>query len=95
MPAFIVARVDVTDPEKFKKYQSLTPNAISTNGGKFIARGGKTVTLEGAEETRRVVLLEFESVEAAQAFWDSPEYAEAKAARENASDFQAFIVEGV
>jgi len=81
MPAFIVARVDVTDPEKFKKYQFLTPNAISTNGGKFIARGGKTVTLEGAE--------------AARAFWDSPEYAEAKAARENAADFQAFIVEGV
>jgi len=95
MPAYIVVRVDVTDPEKFKKYQALTPNAIAANGGRFIARGGKMVTLEGDEETRRIVLLEFEDVEAAEAFWHSPEYAEAKAARENAADFQAFIVEGI
>ncbi len=95
MPAYIIARVAVTDAEKFKGYQALTPNAITTNGGKFIARGGRTVTLEGDEETRRVVLLEFKDVAAAEAFWNSPEYAEAKAARENAADFQAFIVEGL
>jgi len=95
MAAYIVARVNVTDAEKFKGYQALTPNAIETNGGKFIARGGDVTTLEGDDETRRVVLIEFPDVETAKKFWNSPEYAEAKAKRENAADFQAFIVDGV
>lgn len=95
MTAYVIVRVDVTDPEKFKGYQALTPNAIAKNGGRFIVRGGEVTTLEGADETRRVVVLEFETVAAAKAFWNSPEYEEAKAARANAADFQAFIVEGV
>mgnify|MGYP002631336137 CR=1 FL=1 len=95
MPAYIIARVNVTDAEKFKGYQALTPNAITKNGGKFVVRGGDIVTLEGEPETRRVVVLEFADVAAAKAFWNSPEYSEAKAARENAADFQAFIVEGL
>ena len=95
MPAYIIARVNVTDAEKFKGYQALTPNAITKNGGKFVVRGGDIVTLEGEPETRRVVVLEFADVAAAKAFWNSPEYSEANAARENAADFQAFIVEGL
>ena len=83
MPAYIVARVDVTDPVKFKGYQALTPGAIAAHGGRFIARGGDVTTLEGADETRRVVLLEFPDVATAKKFWDSPEYAEAKSKREN------------
>lgn len=95
MTAYIIARVNVTDAEKYKGYQALTPNAIATNGGKFLARGGEVTTLEGNAETRRVVVLEFETTDAAKAFYDSPEYREARAARENAADFEMFVVEGV
>jgi uncharacterized protein (DUF1330 family) len=95
MTAYVIVRVKVTDGDKFKGYQALTPNAVAKNGGKFIVRGGDTITLEGENETRRVVVIEFADMAAAQAFWNSPEYAEAKAARENAADFQAFIVDGV
>ena len=95
MAAYIVARVKITDPVKMKAYQALTPAAIEKHGGRFIARGGDVATLEGDEETRRVVLIEFKDMAAAQTFWNSPEYAEAKAEREGGADFQAFIVDGV
>ncbi len=95
MAAYVIARVNVTDPEKYKGYQALTPNAIAKNGGKFIVRGGAITTLEGEAENRRVVVLEFADVEAAKTFYDSPEYKEARDARENAADFQMIVVEGV
>ena len=94
MGAYIIVRVKVTDGEKYKGYMALTPDAVAKNGGKFIVRGGDTITLEGDEETHRVVIIEFADMAAAQAFWKSPEYADAKAARENAADVQAFIVDG-
>lgn len=95
MAAYVVARVKVTDPEKFKGYQALTPGAIAAHGGKFIARGGDVTTLEGEPETNRVVLIEFADMAAAKRFWDSPEYDEARQKRIGAAEFQAFIVDGV
>lgn len=95
MPAYVVARVEITDAGKMKEYQALTPAAIEAHGGKFIARGGDVVTLEGDDETRRVVLIEFPDMTTAKKFWDSPEYDEARQKRIGAADFQAFIVDGV
>ena len=95
MSAYVIARVNVTDLEKYKGYQALTPAAIAKNGGKFLARGGPVVTMEGEDESRRIVVLEFDTVDAAKAFYDSPEYREARDARENAADFQMIVVEGV
>ena len=95
MPAYIIARVAVTDGEKYKGYQALTPDAIAKNGGKFIVRGGDISMLEGPAEDRRVVVLEFPDAATAKAFYDSPEYLAARKAREGAADFQMFVVEGV
>jgi len=95
MTAYVIVHVTVTDAEKYKGYQALTPDAIAKNGGRFLVRGGPIVTMEGDEENRRVVVLEFESVDAARAFYDSPEYREARSARENAANMQMIIVEGV
>lgn len=95
MSAYIIVRVNITDAEKFKGYQALTPAAIAAHNGKFLVRGGEVATLEGAEETSRVVVLEFETVEAAKVFYDSPEYMEARVAREGAADFHMIVVEGL
>ena len=95
MPAYVIARVNVTDPDKYKGYTALTPAAIAKNGGKFLVRGGPVVTMEGDDESRRIVVVEFDTVEAAKAFYDSPEYREARDARENAADLQMIVVEGV
>ena len=49
MTAYMVARINVTDMEQYKKYIAVTPDIIESFGGRFIARGGETVTLEGPE----------------------------------------------
>lgn len=94
MSAYLIALVDVTDPVQYEDYKMLTPHAITTNGGRFLARGGEAEALEGPKENRRVVVLEFDSVEQARAFWDSPEYLEAREVRAGAAEMQAFIVPG-
>jgi uncharacterized protein (DUF1330 family) len=95
MPAYIIARVQVTDPEQYKEYTKLTPAAIESCGGRFIVRGGKTVTLEGEPETRRLVVIEFPTMEQAQAFYDSPLYRTARGVRAGAAIGQFVAVEGV
>lgn len=94
MTAYLIARVDVTDWDAYREYMKLTPPLVEAHGGKFIARGGEVVTLEGEEETRRVVLLEFPSVADAQTFFDSPGYSEARAVRANAAEAQFVVVSG-
>ena len=95
MPAYLIARIHVTDPEKYRGYMALSPAAIEKYGGRFLARGGEIATLEGEPEERRVVIVEFPSLEAARTFYDSPEYREARAAREGAAEAQFFVVEGL
>ncbi len=63
MPAYIIARVDVTDWDRYREYTKATPAAIEHFGGRFIVRGGEMITLEGPEETRRLVVIEFPSLE--------------------------------
>ncbi|PJK29528.1 DUF1330 domain-containing protein [Minwuia thermotolerans] len=95
MAAYVIARVNVTDPEKYENYKALAPAAIKKYGGEYLARGGALATLEGDEETRRVVVLRFADMKAAQAFYDSPEYQAAKKEREGAADGQFIVVEGL
>ena len=93
MAAYVIAHL--TDAENYKGYQALTPDAIAKNSGRFLVRGGPVITIEDDEESRRVVVLEFEYVDAARAFYNSPEYREARNARENAAEMQMIIVEGM
>ncbi len=95
MSAYLVARVNVTNPEKYKNYTTLSPAAIAAFGGKFLVRGGETETLEGQEETNRMVIVEFESLDKARAFYHSEQYTAARREREGAADGQFIIVEGI
>ena len=95
MPAYIIARVKVTDPLRYAKYTQVTPAAIAQYGGRFIARGGQTISLEGPAESSRIVIIEFPSLERAQAFYRSPEYSQAKALRTGAAEAQFIAIEGV
>jgi uncharacterized protein (DUF1330 family) len=95
MTAYLIARVEVTDPEQYKKYIAVTPGIIARFGGKFIARGGENVTLEGPEEKRRVVLVEFPSLEKARECYASAEYKEAMKLRQGAANMSMVVVAGV
>jgi uncharacterized protein (DUF1330 family) len=68
---------------------------IAAYGGKFIARGGAITVLEGDWRPTRLVIVEFPSAERAQAWWNSPEYAPAKALRQATSEGTLLILEGV
>jgi uncharacterized protein (DUF1330 family) len=94
MAAYIIARVDVTDWERYREYTKATPEVIARYGGKFIIRGGEIVTLEGEPDRRRLVVIEFPTLERAQEFFHSPEYTRVKALRAGASVGQFLAVQG-
>ena len=94
MPAYLIARVDVTDPEKYESYKERTPAAVAKFGGRFLVRGGDLVTLEGPAETRRIIVIEFPSLQRAQAFYESEDYQAAKKFRDGAAEAQFLAVEG-
>lgn len=95
MAAYVVVQVEVQDPERYETYKKLVPPSLEAYGGRFVVRGGKTETLEGAWSPERFVILEFPSVDQAKAWWGSPEYAEAKALRHATAHSEMIVVEGV
>lgn len=92
MPALWIAHVTVTDPDSYAKYAELAGPAIAKHGGRFIARGGRYVQLEGQERPRNVVA-KFPSVADAEACYNSPEYQKALDHARDASERELLIVE--
>ncbi len=95
MPAYVIAHIDVKDPVRYEDYKRMSPMSIGKFGGRFICRGGKTEVLEGNWEPKRLVLLEFPSVERAREWWASEDYAPAKALRQATSYGELVIVDGL
>ena len=75
MPAYVIANVEVTDPELFAEYRELVLPTVNAYGGKYIARGGRAELLEGDRDPNRTVIIEFPSLEQAKAWHGSEEYA--------------------
>ena len=95
MAAYVIAHIDVKDPVKYEDYKKMSPVSIGKFGGRFIARGGSVEVLEGTWEPKRLVLLEFPSAEAARQWYESEDYAPAKALRQATSTGDLVMVEGV
>ena len=77
---YVISRVDIIDPEAYARYAAAATKAIAAHGGKALARGGRHEALEGKARARNVVL-EFDSYEAARAYFYSAEYQAARALR--------------
>lgn len=88
-----IARVDVTDPEAYKKYVAANGAAFARYGAKFIVRGGRFEAPEGSPRERNVVL-EFKDYDTAVACYHSPEYGVAKDLRMPAAVSDLLIIEG-
>jgi uncharacterized protein (DUF1330 family) len=93
--AYIVVQADVTDAQKYQGYAKLAPPIVAKYGGRYLARAGRTITLEGPPAKSRVVVLEFPTFEQAQAFYGSIEYVEARKLRDGVATAQFVLVEGV
>jgi uncharacterized protein (DUF1330 family) len=94
MTAYIVAHVDIRDWDRYREYMRHTPGVIARHGGRFVARGGETVLLEGEPDNLRLVVIEFPDLAHAVAFYRSPEYAEVKRLREGAGSARFVAIEG-
>ena len=94
MTAYVLVEMTVTDAEAFEQYKVLAPLALEPHGGRYLARGGATELLEGDVPPSRVTLLEFPDADAARAWYDSPEYRTARAARAGAATARFVLVEG-
>ena len=95
MPAYVIVRVEVTDQDKYNEYLKAGPGTLARYGGKFIARNGEKATLEGPDETRRLIILEFPSLAKAEEWYNSKEYQDAKKLRAGASIGSMVAIEGV
>jgi uncharacterized protein (DUF1330 family) len=95
MPAYLIVETDITDPVQYEQYKAASPAAVAAGGGRFIVRGGELAVLEGDWAPTRLVLLEFEDLEAAKRFYDSPEYQAARKLREGAATLNMVAVEGI
>jgi len=102
--AYIIAQATVTDPAQYESYKALAGAAVAKYGGQYIVRGGTTHLLEGdwahpkgtsCGAPPRLVILEFESVEQAKRFYDSPEYRAAREQRQGAAQMNMLVVEGL
>lgn len=95
MPAYVIVNITVRDPVRYEEYKRLASPTVSAYGGRYVARGGAVDVREGDWSPARLVVLEFPTVGQARAWWDSPEYAPAKALRQSCADAQLVITEGL
>jgi uncharacterized protein (DUF1330 family) len=94
MAAYVIAQVDITDPETFKEYGDAVPATIAQYGGKYCVRGGAVTPKEGDWNPSRMIVLEFPDMATAHKWYDSPEYQAIIGIRQNASDGKLIFVEG-
>ena len=95
MVAYVLAEVEITNPEGYKEYTAVVPATIAQYGGKFLVRGGAATPLEGEWPQVRRVLIEFASRDQALKWFNSPEYEKPMAMRRANSKGRLVILEGV
>ena len=94
MAAYVFAQIEVTDPATYDDYRKQVLPTVTKFGGRFIVRGGKVDAKEGDWRPERMIALEFPSMEQAQKWYHSPEYAPLIKLRQKASKGKLIIVEG-
>ena len=95
MSGYIIANVQVTNPTQYEEYKKWSTAAMQATGAEVCVRGGKLEVLEGDWTPERIVVLKFPTFEAAKAFYEVPEYLQAREARAGAAIMRMVVVEGV
>jgi uncharacterized protein (DUF1330 family) len=95
MAAYLIADIDVTDPDGYAEYRRIVGDSIAAFGGRFLARGGKTEALEGNWTPKRIVIVEFPSMSRIAQWYASPEYAPALALRKRCAVSSLVMTVGV
>ncbi|MEY2541990.1 MAG: hypothetical protein QOI22_1592 [Verrucomicrobiota bacterium] len=94
MAAYVIVEIDVTDPVEYEEYKKQAGASVANHGGKYIVRGGATETLEGDWKPKRIVVLEFESMQRAKEWLNCEEYREPRKIRHRTAKTNMILVEG-
>jgi uncharacterized protein (DUF1330 family) len=95
-PGYYVAEITVKDQDGYmKEFVPPATKSLQEQAGKFVIRGGKTVATQGAAPAPRVVVIQFESFDKAQAWWNSPTQKAAQAIGDKYATFRSFLAEGL
>lgn len=95
MPAYIIVEIEVTDPARYEDYKTRAAATVADYGGSYVVRGGIAEVLEGDWQPKRIVVLRFDSVERAKAWWSCAEYAAPKRLRHETAKSRMIVVEGL
>jgi uncharacterized protein (DUF1330 family) len=95
MPAYVIVEIDILDPAGYEQYKNLAGPTVEKYGGKYIVRGGTTEVLEGDWQPKRIVVLEFESVERAREWLNCEEYREPRKMRHRTARTNMILIEGL
>jgi uncharacterized protein (DUF1330 family) len=93
--AYVIVDVDVNDPDRYAEYSKPVHESIAKHGGRFLVRGGHCEALEGEWRPRRLVVIEFPSMDAALEWYHSDDYQELAKIRWSASTANFLVAEGV
>jgi uncharacterized protein (DUF1330 family) len=95
MPAYVIVEIDIVDPVGYEEYKKLAGATVEKHGGRYIVRGGPVETLEGDWNPKRIVILEFESMQRAKEWLNCEEYREPRKMRHRTAKTKMILVEGV
>ena len=95
MAVYMIAQLEITDAETFKRYSEQVAATVQQYGGRYLVRGGSVETLEGAVSGRRLVVVEFDSKESAKRWYSSAEYVPLIKLRQSASEGDIVLVDGI
>ena len=93
MPAYVIVEIEVEDAAAYEEYRPLAAASVARHGGRYIARGGRTAVFEG-QWAGRIVVLEFDTLDAARAWYESDDYQACLPIRLRTSRGRMIAVEG-
>lgn len=95
MSAYVIVEIEIVDPVGYEEYKKLAGASVAKYGGKYIVRGGVVEPLEGEWDPKRLVMLEFESVQRAKEWLNCEEYREPRRMRHRTARTKMIVAEGV
>jgi len=95
MAAFVISEVEILNEDSAHQYRQIAAASIEKYGGRYLARAAEPIVVEGASTHRRIVIVEFPSMQRLREWYESPEYAEALKFRITALDRRLMFIEGM
>lgn len=95
MAAYVIVEIEILDPVGYEEYKKQASDTVHKYGGKYLVRGGNAEVLEGDWKPKRIVILEFESIERAKEWLNCEEYREPRKLRHKTAKTHMLVIEGV